>query len=78
MLSIFKQSGQKASTVSNFLKMRSGVSSGAFRMEPSSFPIPHMVMTMWMGDGNRAGAGGDRETDLCGHACGEKYPRDCG
>ena len=32
-----------------FLKMRSGVSSGAFRMEPSSFPIPHMVMTMWMG-----------------------------
>src|SRR5699024_4858972 len=25
------------------------VSSGVFRMEPSSFPIPHMVMTMWTG-----------------------------
>ena len=45
-------------------------------MEPSLFPIPHMVMTMWMGNGDCAGAGRDRETDLCGHACGEKYPRD--
>ena len=40
-------------------------------MELSSFPIPIWLCQCGWGDGGRAGAGGNRKTDLCGHACGK-------